>query len=316
MKHIFVTIAGLLVAASCWAWGQKGHDTTCAIAQQHLSPTAQHRIADVLDGKSILYWSNWLDNAVHHPEFEYAKTWHYKNIDADQEYDAVPDFPQGDVVSELQHLYDKLKTLEAERPWAEAEADSLKAEEALALKMFVHLMGDLHQPMHMGHATDLGGNRVNVKFFGRDANLHSVWDTNLVESAHAWSHSEWCRELDTRDHAAISAIMAGSFKDWGRETFELCKEVYADTPEGTRISYDYVAKWAPVVEQQFLRGGIRLAMLLNKIYSSSADHTPHARSAQGRPAGAHAMRTHANHAHRGPRRHYGAHHRGQRRNQL
>lgn len=294
MKHLFTTLLGLLVATTCMAWGQKGHDTTCAIAQERLAPSVQQRISFILDGKSIVYWSNWFDNAVHQPEYAYGKTWHYKNIDADEEYDAVPDFPEGDVVSELQHLYDKLKALEAERPWAEAARDSLKAEEALALKMFVHLMGDLHQPMHMGHASDLGGNKVNVKFFGRDANLHSVWDTNIVESAHAWSHTEWRDELRTRDHKLLSEIMKGDFKSWGRETYELCKKVYADTPEGTCISYDYVAKWAPIIEMQFVRGGTRLAMLLNDIYGAGSSHQGHHTHQAGMPGRAkvHAVQQH------------------------
>lgn len=268
MRHTLSTIAAFLVATSCMAWGQKGHDTTCAIAQQHLTDKAKARIADILDRKSILYWSNWLDNAVHTPEYAYAKTWHYKNIDEGQSYSEVPPFADGDVVWAIEMLTAKMEQFEQNATATASQplpADQ-KAEETLALKMLVHLVGDLHQPMHMGHATDLGGNQIKVKFFGRDANLHSVWDTNLVESAHAWSHSEWVEEIDRTTPAEAEAIVAGTVSDWGQETFNIAGEIYADTPEGTKISYDYVAKWAPVVEQQFLRGGLRLAALLNEIF--------------------------------------------------
>ena len=64
------------------------------------------------------------------------------------------------------------------------------------LMTLIHLMGDLHQPMHLGHADDRGGNKHNVIFFNRNSNLHSVWDNALVESAHKWSYSEWQREID------------------------------------------------------------------------------------------------------------------------
>lgn len=262
MRHTLTTIAAFLVATSCMAWGQKGHDTTCAIAQHHLSDKAKARIAEILDGKSIVYWSNWLDNAVHTPEYAYAKTWHYKNIDAGQVYAEVPPFADGDVVWAIEMLDAKMKQFEQNATVAAQQ----KAEEALALKMLVHLVGDLHQPMHMGHASDLGGNQVKVKFFNRDANLHGVWDTNIVESAHAWSHSEWVEEIDRATPSEAEAIIAGNVSSWGEETFNIACAVYDDTPEGTKISYDYVAKWAPVVEQQFLRGGLRLAHMLNHIF--------------------------------------------------
>lgn len=261
MKHIITTALALSFSLGAMAWGQKGHDTTCAIAQQYITPKTSQRIAEILDGRSIVYWSNWLDNAVHSPEYEYAKTWHYKNIDADQRYEDVPPCESGDVVTALTTLVAQLKGYEA------APSSETKEEEALALKMLVHLMGDLHQPMHMGRGTDAGGNRIMVKFFNRDLNLHTVWDTNLVESAHAWSHTEWVEEIGHTTPEAYATIAAGTIDDWGRDTYHLSQSVYDDSPEGCRISYDYVAKWAPTVEMQFLKGGIRLATLLNYIFN-------------------------------------------------
>ena len=118
--------------------------------------------------------------------------------------------------------------------------------------MLIHLVGDMHCPMHLGRLSDLGGNKRPVRFFGRDTNLHSVWDTNIPEAVHKWSYSEWQQQIDrlTDEEAA----------------HEICKEIYGFTPEGTDISYDYLFKYTPVVERQFLRGGHRLARLLNEIY--------------------------------------------------
>ena len=93
-----------------------------------------------------------------------------------------------------------------------------------------------------------------------------MWDTALVESAHRWSYAEWQREIDRLSKEEAAEVASGEPADWMRETLELCSEVYASTPEGTKISYDYVAKSAPVIEQQLLRGGLRLARLLNEIY--------------------------------------------------
>ena len=60
----------LLIATEGLAWGQKGHDVTCAVAEKHLTKRAKRHIKKVLEGKSIVYWANWLDNASHTPEYE------------------------------------------------------------------------------------------------------------------------------------------------------------------------------------------------------------------------------------------------------
>ncbi|MBO4451393.1 MAG: S1/P1 nuclease [Bacteroidaceae bacterium] len=255
-KAILISLVAMsLIATEGLAWGQKGHDVTCAIAEKHLTKRAKRHIKKVLDGKSIVYWGNWLDNASHTPQYEYTKSWHYKNINADQTYDEVPPFKDGDVVVAINEQISKLKSGELSHE-----------EEALALKMLIHFLGDIHQPMHLGHQTDLGGNRVNVLFFKEETNLHTVWDTDLVESAHKWGYPEWVDQIDRLNRKERKAIEQGTADDWARETYRYAQAVYENTPEGTKISYDYVAKYTPLVEQQLLKGGIRLARILNEIY--------------------------------------------------
>ncbi len=208
-----------------------------------------------MNGYSMVYWSNWLDNASHTTQYAYTKTWHYKNIDEGVAYESAPLEPKGDVVVALKKLMDDLSDVTAS-----------DAQKALALKMFIHLMGDLHQPMHMGHKTDLGGNRWKVRFFNRDANLHSIWDTDVLEHGHKWSHTEWAEELDRVGQAEMKEICQGTLEDWAKETFQCATDVYAGTPQDSKLSYDYLAQWVPVAERQLLRGGLRLAYLLNRIF--------------------------------------------------
>ena len=241
---------------SAFGWGQKGHDVTVYIAENNLTPTAYANITELLDGKSMVYWANWLDNASHTPEYAYSKTWHYKNIDDGVKYEEAPLHPDGDVV---RAIYQQVETLQ--------NSEAPKADRQLALKILVHLLGDIHQPMHMGHASDLGGNRWTVNYFGRDSNLHSVWDSSVPESAHKWTYTEWNDQINRATPEDTAIILTnGTPEKWGEETFEICKEVYAKTPEGTKISYDYVSEWAPVVEQQLLKGGLRLADVLNSLF--------------------------------------------------
>ena len=238
-----------------FGWGQKGHDTVAFIAENHLTDATKAALDSLLDGKSPVYWANWLDNASHTPEYAYTKTWHYKNVDADRTYDDMPPNPAGDAILAIKSQIETLKN-----------PATNKAEAALALKILIHVVGDMHQPMHMGHATDLGGNRTKLKYFNRDKNLHSIWDTDLLESSHRWSYTEWQSQIDRLTDEEVAEITGGTLETWYDETQALCPEIYASTPEGANLSYDYVNKYAPLVERQLLKGGHRLAALLNEIY--------------------------------------------------
>lgn len=257
-KKYISTIILISAVISAFGWGQKGHDTVAYIAERHLTDSARNAISKILDGKSIVYYSNWLDNASHTPEYAYSKTWHYKNVDAGIEYDDAPLNDKGDIVTALKKQIAVLK-----------DSSSSKADKALALKMTVHFLGDIHQPMHLGHASDLGGNRWNVKFFKSRTNLHTVWDSRLPEAGHKWSYTEWADQIDRATPEEESEILTGCVGCWARETHKLCNNVYTRTPQDTDISYDYIAEWTPVVEQQFLRGGLRLADILNALFDSS-----------------------------------------------
>lgn len=237
------------------AWGQKGHDVTCEIAERHLDRGARKAVRKLLEGKSMVYWSNWLDNASHTPEYAYTKTWHYKNIEAGVKYEDAELEPLGDVVTainrQVQTLKDKMVSTENKR---------------LALKMLIHLVGDVHQPMHMGHKSDLGGNRWMVVYFNKEKNLHSIWDTDILEGGHKWSYEEWATEIDHLNRKQRKELSSSSVDDWASETYNVATEIYNTTPQQTKLSYDYQARWIPVIEQQLLKGGLRLASLLNEIF--------------------------------------------------
>ena len=176
IKKILTTGLICMTGLPVFGWGQKGHDTTAYIAEQHLTPITKAIVDEILDGKSLVYYSNWLDNASHSPDFAYTKTWHYKNIDDGISFEEAPLLDTGDIVRALEEQIAILQ-----------QPTATKSQKKLALIIVEHLLGDVHQPMHVGHATDLGGNRWEVKFFGKDGNLHSVWDSSLPESAHNWS---------------------------------------------------------------------------------------------------------------------------------
>lgn len=263
MKPIFTAILIALCPISAFAWGQKGHDVTAAIAERHFTPATADSVAAIFDGMSPVYWANWLDNASHTPDYAYTKTWHYKNIDAGQDYDSVPPFSTGDVVTAIREQIAIL-----------ADAVSTPGQKSLALKILIHTVGDLHQPMHMGHASDKGGNTVQVRFFDSGTNLHAAWDTRLVNSAHSWTFSEWAEQLDRLSPQRCAGAAAGNVDDWAKQSCEIAARIYDYFPSGSRISYNQIAAWTPVIEQQLLNGGLRLARILNAIYDPESADNP------------------------------------------
>lgn len=258
LRHFLMAAALAGAYIPSFGWGQKGHDVTAAIAEKNLTPATLQAVSDILDGKSLVYYANWPDNACHTDKYAYTKTWHYKNIDADQTYQSAPNIPEGNIVSAINEQVAVLK-----------DPSATKEDKWLALVLTVHFLGDIHQPMHMGRASDRGGNQHEIKYFNGRANLHGTWDSKLPESAHKWSYTEWVDNINRAGEEEVVAILKDGTPDsWGEETYNIACKVYEQTPQGTNVSYDYIADWTPVIEQQILRGGLRLADLLNGIFDA------------------------------------------------
>lgn len=255
MRYLIILLSFVVLAPqNIFAWGKKGHDVICYIAECNLKKSTLAKVTEVLDGRSMVYYSSWLDSASHTPEYDYTKEWHYLNIDKGESAATQKRSKKGDVVMATEQLVSQLKSGELSHK-----------EESTALKMLIHLVGDLHQPMHLGRKDDRGGNDVPVVYFVESTSLHSLWDYHLVMGAHEWSYTEWQSQID-RGLVDEREIVAGSYGDWADATHEIAKEIYRDTPAETRVFYDYQDKYTPVVEQQFLYAGLRLASILNDIY--------------------------------------------------
>jgi len=247
------------------AWGPKGHDVVAAIAEQHLTCKAKRQISKLLDGKSIVYYSSWMDNIQNSPYWEdgyyKTKTWHYANVDKGLTYETMQKNENGDVVTALTILTDEMldnyKHL----------TDSMKVD---YLKMIVHMVGDLHCPMHAGRLSDLGGNRMKVKWFRQDTNLHSVWDSKMIDSARKWSYTEWCDQLDRKDRKYRKEVMSGTYEDWFTETVEAAADIYEYVESmdqaSPNLSYQFVYDFSPLLEERLLHAGYRLAYVLNEIF--------------------------------------------------
>ena len=256
MKKALIIVVALLSYLPSFGWGQKGHDVVAYIAECNLKPEVYQKVVKKLGDHSLVYYANWLDNASYSDQYRYTKTWHYANVDEGYTYDTMPKNEKGDVVTAINGII------------AELKSGKLSAEqENVRLRMLIHLVGDIHCPMHAGHLSDRGGNSVIVKFFDKETKLHSLWDTALVEAAHKWSYTEWEQQLNRYCTAECKAELSkGEATDWLNESHAIATEIYKATPEKRKVSYDYIAYYAPVIEQRLLAGGLRLARILNEIY--------------------------------------------------
>ena len=262
----FLSIFMMLESISMYAWGPMGHDIVAAIAEQNLNRKAKKEINKLLDGKSIIYYSSWMDNLRNSPNWDSSynvtKTWHYANVDKGHTYQTMEKEEKGDVVNALEKLTDAMTNHYQEL------TDSMKVD---YLKMIVHMVGDLHCPMHAGRRTDRGGNDMQVKWFGQKTNLHSVWDSKLIESSRRWSYSEWVEHLDRTDKKFKKSVMCGTYEEWFNDTVAHAADIYEYVEnighKSPNLSYRYIYDHAPLAEQQLLLGGYRLAYVLNTIFS-------------------------------------------------
>lgn len=256
-----MTFTGL----SAYAWGPMGHDVVAAIAEQNLTRKAKKNISKLLDGKSIVYYASWMDSIQNSPYWEYGynktKTWHYANVDKGETYQTMPKNKDGDVVTGLTYVTKELtenyKNL----------TDSMRVD---YLKMVIHMVGDMHCPMHAGRLSDRGGNDTKVKWFGEKTSMHSVWDSKMIESARRWGYQEWVEQLDRKDKKFIKEITKGTYEEWFMQTVSNAARFYEYVESlpghNPNLSYKFVFDFSPTLEECLILGGYRLAYVLNTIF--------------------------------------------------
>jgi nuclease S1 len=142
-------------------------------------------------------------------------------------------------------------------------------------RFLVHLIEDLHMPMHVGENHDKGGNTLQVRFFDQGSNLHSVWDNGIITRAEP-KEDRWVDLLAAMDTPeGRKAAMAGTFEDWATESILASREAYKDVATGLRMKSgaklgdDYQAKSLPVAKERLYRASARLAMVLNEVLTEN-----------------------------------------------
>ena len=255
MRHLLIAAVLLaLPAAPVFAWGQNGHRVTGTIAEQHLSGLARARIQMILGDESLAEASTWADEKRSDPAQFWQTTanpWHYVTVPAGRTYAQAGAPPEGDAASALQRFAATIRNPNASRE-----------QKKLALRFAIHIIGDLHQPLHAGNGTDKGGNDVKVTFFSEQTNLHSVWDSGIIDRQNL-SYSEYAGRLTRRINPQHVVVWWQEDPAvWIGESTKLRDGLY---PAGTSLSWDYSYRHLPTVERRLQQAGIRMAAYLNRL---------------------------------------------------
>ncbi|MCF2906798.1 S1/P1 nuclease [Pseudoalteromonas sp. DL2-H2.2] len=260
-----LALSALLISTSAWSWGMNGHRVVGEIAQQHLTPAAEKAVKALLAEDSLAEVSTWADEMRSSPDDFWKKQsgkWHYINIE-DPSKMAQHDNHAVEHKHQVSHILDginySVSTLQNPK--------AIKEDKQFALKFLVHLVGDAHQPFHAGRSEDRGGNLIKVSFFKEETNLHSVFDTKLIEHQ-SLSYREFSDFILTRDKQKIAQMLNSRPADWLLESNQIAEKIY-DSNE-TDMSWEYIYRYTPVVKSRLLHGGIRLAGLLNQIFDKNS----------------------------------------------
>jgi hypothetical protein len=254
---------GLSLAAPAWPFGEFGHQLVGALAEDMLTPKARAQAHALLGPEggppSLAAASTWADEIrVLRPA---TRPWHYITFQID---DPRPDAARADTPNAVTALDRELAVLSS------PGADRYAREEAL--KWVIHLVGDLHQPLHAGERHDKGGNLMQVKVNRRTYALHAVWDYVLLERLHLpFDSAKAMLEAGiAADPEWIPRNAQGTPARWALETHGLSPACYLlhgkAMPAGRKVQLDreYVQAATLASLSQIKRAGVRLAFVLNR----------------------------------------------------
>jgi hypothetical protein len=321
---VLAVVVHLLGAAPAWPWGCEGHETIALIAARQLTPHARKMVDELLQpspidrrlerscrttGNVVADASTWADDVRHDQTSPFFNTgrWHFIDIPRGTSSGEVGRFcppptgrtglsPAGCVVTAIEDQLTVLRKIGGERRRA-----------AEALMWLIHLIGDLHQPLHCSTNNDAGGNCVPVTYFGiapqlssdhpeegmYQPNLHAVWDTSIIRRILQHRSAGWFADVLQRRFAAqIPAWqrMPIDLRTWAWESHRVAEQTaYGQLPVAIplatpqrgvqcsevsqkmlalheRLGQQYEDPAAPVIEEQLAKAGVRLAMVLNRLW--------------------------------------------------
>lgn len=174
MNRILYVCTCLGLTITLLSWGFAGHRSIGRIPENHLSQKAKKAVRDLLGDTASADVSTWADEVRSQPEYKATASWHFLNL------------PLGLNHADFQKQVEEMQSGNVYSAMLKAEHELLypgtsKEKKIEALKFIVHFVCDIHQPMHISRAEDKGGNMIQLNYEGKGTNLHSLWDSKMLD---------------------------------------------------------------------------------------------------------------------------------------
>jgi hypothetical protein len=226
--------------------------------------------------------STYADDIKTDPEYKYTAPWHYINLPLGMDYNEFKQFVLKDTepniysnllvdIDNLQHP-EKLK----------GDHDKKRRLDQYMLKLIVHLIADMHQPMCVSRVEDKGGKPIQVQFNGKSSSLYTLWDSGLINKE-GKSFDQMAKDYDTATPAEIRKWQSEPVMQWLWESYQVSTKIYGEIEKNNKLDDAYYKANIPIVQQRIEMAGIRLAGVLNTLFAS---FTPQVNADLTVPAGA------------------------------
>ncbi|MFT7035656.1 MAG: hypothetical protein ACJA2S_004180 [Cyclobacteriaceae bacterium] len=247
-----VLITMIFTAIDTFGWGKTGHRIVGQIAYNHMTKKARKNVQKILGHESLANSGNWMDFIRSDKSYDHQTPWHYCTIPDSITYEQAGTPEEGDVIMSIEKIISELKT------------KNFQADELWAIRCLAHLVGDIHQPLHVGNGKDKGGNELKLKYMFQSSNLHRVWDSGMIDHQQL-SFTEYSISIDFASEKQKAQWQNSSVLDWANESKSLREQVYT-LPEDKFLTYGYTFDNINTLNQRLIQAGIRLAGILNEVY--------------------------------------------------
>ena len=255
---LFFSFVAFCLPFCSFAWSLEGHRVCGEIASRHLTKKTALTVSSILGNESIAMASNWADFVKSDTSFRYLESWHYIDIKDSLDNVAVKALLQNDTATDA---YTKINFLSSQLKEKNLSHDK----QVMYLKLLIHIVEDIHQPLH---AIDRarGGNDIKVMWFNEASNLHRVWDGDLIHSQDL-SYTEYANALDHATKEQITKWQSTPLSQWIFDSYTIGEQLVNEIKQpDQKLSYRYNFDHLATLNQQLLTGGIHLAKVLNDIF--------------------------------------------------